>query len=1288
MNTLQDTGTQNSMKRTTWRLLRIFLTAVLLLLVGLVSVSSVPAANAQPDPELAACYLVGDGYENPASGDSSAQDTLLHADVDPFSRAAIPPTGTGHTGTFNIEAIEWDYNGATNSGTPLLYAADAGELGTINTSTGVYTDLSGNNRFTTNNDANRAVICERGGGTRLEQINDVDGLAYNILDGTWWGTDRNGGPDTLFRFVPTDTGQADGLIVRNQFTVGANTCDAVEIETVPDPEDPENEVLQGIDDMIYDPFSGELYGLANTGGGSVTVVVRIDRSNGDVTNLGIIKYPDSTATWLRDTEGFGNDETGRLFVSTGKDGDDAGTTGNRLFEIDRADLIGEGGAISATFVGNLENSRTDQWPVDFESATCFNIDEQPIAFLGDRVWDDTNANGIQNPGEPGVPGVTVRLYSDADGDPNTTFDQVLEDTVQTAFNGSYLFYVTPGVYYFVEFDAVGALTLAKQGGNDAEDSDADPATGRTAIITPLIDDEQFLDLDAGLIEQDVDWGDAADPSYPTLASSAGARHIISSALYLGACVDSEGNGLQSAAANGDDNNTGATTIGSCQTTGDDEDGVVFPAGLVAGQSASVEVTAAGSSSAGAILDAWCDWDQSGAWEPGEDFETIIGAGPIALSGGGTTDTLNFTVPPSSAAGTTNCRFRVSTGGGLNTQGLATNGEVEDHRVGIEVIAEDRDWADAPDPNYPTLSVPPDATPPDGASHLIGGDVSPFMGKCVDAEGDGQQSVGAVGDDTGASSTTIGSCAQANDDEDGVTIGTLTPGSTTATATIDMSASPADCKINAWIDFNIDGDWADPGEKILTDADAPDGATPVVLNFFVPGTAKAGQSYARFRCNSSGGLNVGGPASDGEVEDYQVTIGTADLTIDWGDAPSIYPTTSANGGANHIAGGAYLGSCVDGESNGLQTTNANGDDLNAGTGTVGACADPGDDEDGVVFLSPLVQGQQANIDVIASEACILSAFMDYNADGDWTDVGESLFPSGQALTAGNNNLNFIVPAGASLGVSYARFRCSTDGLLPPNGPASDGEVEDYGVLISPEPPEGDDPGQDFGDLPNSYGTLITSNGARHTPIGGGPRLGSAQDSEPNGAPNSTATGDDTANVADEDGVAATGNWTDGSGELLVTVGTAPGCLNIWVDFTNGSVLGPDGDFDDTHSTGESEHVYTNQAVAIGTDIPIAFPLPVGIADSASLPMRVRLTPQDSSGGCTPDEAYGGAAASDGPATGGEVEDYIVVLGPTAVELVTFAGSTDSSTGILFLLSTAVLLIGGSLFLLRRRKTAMG
>lgn len=35
--------------------------------------------------------------------------------------------------------------------------------------------------------------------------------------------------------------------------------------------------------------------------------------------------------------------------------------------------------------------------------------------LGDRVWRDDNDNGIQDPGEPGVPGITVRLLT-ADSD--------------------------------------------------------------------------------------------------------------------------------------------------------------------------------------------------------------------------------------------------------------------------------------------------------------------------------------------------------------------------------------------------------------------------------------------------------------------------------------------------------------------------------------------------------------------------------------------------------------------------------------------------------------------------------------------------------------------------------------------------------------------------------------------------------------------------------------------------------------------------------------------------------
>ncbi|HEX8203848.1 MAG TPA: GEVED domain-containing protein [Isosphaeraceae bacterium] len=41
----------------------------------------------------------------------------------------------------------------------------------------------------------------------------------------------------------------------------------------------------------------------------------------------------------------------------------------------------------------------------------------------------------------------------------------------------------------------------------------------------------------------------------------------------------------------------------------------------------------------------------------------------------------------------------------------------------------------------------------------------------------------------------------------------------------------------------------------------------------------------------------------------------------------------------------------------------------------------------------------------------------------------------------------VPAGATLGVTYARFRLSTAGGLTPTGAAADGEVEDFRVTLA-------------------------------------------------------------------------------------------------------------------------------------------------------------------------------------------------------------------------------------------------
>ena len=64
------------------------------------------------------------------------------------------------------------------------------------------------------------------------------------------------------------------------------------------------------------------------------------------------------------------------------------------------------------------------------------------ASLGDFVWNDLNADGVQDAGEAGIDGVTVNLYAS---------DGTFIATTTTAGGGLYLFdNLTPGDYY-VEF---------------------------------------------------------------------------------------------------------------------------------------------------------------------------------------------------------------------------------------------------------------------------------------------------------------------------------------------------------------------------------------------------------------------------------------------------------------------------------------------------------------------------------------------------------------------------------------------------------------------------------------------------------------------------------------------------------------------------------------------------------------------------------------------------------------------------------------------------------------------
>ena len=111
--------------------------------------------------------------------------------------------------------------------------------------------------------------------------------------------------------------------------------------------------------------------------------------------------------------------------------------------------------------------------------------------LGDFVWDDLNANGIQDVGEPGIDNVTVKLY-------NESF--VLINTTNTSAGGYYGFGpLEPNTTYYIEFVLpIGYVFSPRYQTTYTNDSNANETTGWTdAIITPtsgLVN----ITIDAGL----------------------------------------------------------------------------------------------------------------------------------------------------------------------------------------------------------------------------------------------------------------------------------------------------------------------------------------------------------------------------------------------------------------------------------------------------------------------------------------------------------------------------------------------------------------------------------------------------------------------------------------------------------------------------------------------------------------------------------------------------------------------------------------------------------------------
>ncbi|MCB1057977.1 MAG: hypothetical protein KDD11_20955, partial [Acidobacteria bacterium] len=662
------------------------------------------------------------------------------------------------------------------------------------------------------------------------------------------------------------------------------------------------------------------------------------------------------------------------------------------------------------------------------------------AALGDYVWFDRNADGVQNESTwDGANGVTAELYVDVDGDgiaePGGD-DGVPVATTATADDvygrpGYYLFDdLIPTLPYFVRFvlpaSATG-FTGTDQGGDDTVDSDAS-AAAVTAIVS-LIAVEEDRTVDAGLIAPvgDLVLGDRVwldndnDGVFEPEAGETGVDGVRLN-LYLDT---------------GDEVPTLDEFIGSTTTyTAAGEPGTYRFDGLAPGDY--IVVVDLDNFAGGAPLEGTVS---SSGNDPAPDPDDDVNGDDNGTNAGSLVASLPVTLTdngePTTEDGDADTNLTVDFG-------FAVTG------------APEYDYGDAPDVVVGTAPGDYRTTALDlGAAHLQGVAGAPYLGDCVDADSGAAQDAAALADDTSSFGLITGTCAVSGDDEDGVTLPNPLRAGTTVTIPVRAAAGTGDCVLDAWADWDRSGVLGDSaGEQIASGLTVASGTT-VNLTPSIPATARAGRTYARFRCSSAGGLGPDGIAPDGEVEDYLVTV----LGEDWGDAPASYGTLAADGGPSHEIDPAEpltLGGCVDFETDGQPSVGATGDDLGVSADRVGLCTD---DEDGVFIPGPVVACGSTAIVVLPNRTGLLDAWIDFDGNGTFDDPVERV-ATGMPVGLPFGTIPLNTPCTATPGPTYARYRLSSAGVSGPGGPAADGEVEDYALFIE---------GADWGDAPDSYQT---------------------------------------------------------------------------------------------------------------------------------------------------------------------------------------------------------------------------
>jgi len=803
------------------------------------------------------------------------------------------------------------------------------------------------------------------------------------------------------------------------------------------------------------------------------------------------------------------------------------------------------------------------------------------------------------------------------------------DSYGASFSGVQL---DSGVY-FLRIDGVGSHGVY----NETQDRVLDPANPPWQQAVPSGYSEYgslgYYSITGTVVPTQYDYGDAPE-TYGTLEASDGARHL-DTGVTLGALRDVDDRGFPSTNARGDDN-----------SGMDDEDGVTFINPLVAGFSSSVIVNAPN----GGILNAWIDLDGNGVFDSTDQVFT-----ELTLTAGD--NLLTIDVPIDAVVGDTYARFRIADALGQVTgpTGQADSGEVEDYALSIapvHYINEVLYQAPGDDAGQEYIELRGEAgmTVPSG-TYLVGvngEDASGLVEFVYDLGGL------TYGDNGYLVLVQKDSAHIDNIDPESTVVESTGPGwrssrarfiSTNVTNLPDGSSTmllvqssekprPGD-DIDSEDDGVADGSDFDSWTVIdgISATQAATDAGYADLIFATGGTALSDPSativdagtniigYVGRNGDSTGNAEedwiagaidedstapiVIDPGFDSEFSNRPLDhIGSTNFNqFDFGDLPDSYGTSKAVDGAAHGYGGPILGTAKDLEGDAHVSDNADGDDLTNDN-----------DDDGVIFPQ-LQEDGTVSISVTLSDisgSAVVQGWFDWNGDGEF-DASEMAI--NEVVTSnGVTSISVFAPVGSfddTLGETVARIRVSTAGGLSWDGTAADGEVEDYQIEILTSATD------DFGDAPDTYGTTLANDGARH--FEGGPTLGVLRDIERDGIPSADANGDNTNKELDEDGIAYPSPITPGKTSTLYVNTPEGGYLDAWFDFDQNGVFDTD------------EQIFTNVDMVNGINT-LTFDTPAD-AELGETYVRYRLS-----------STRGGVVGPTGRAFDGEVEDDRVEVLP--------------------------------------------